>query len=119
MIDGWWRNEFGREPTIDDLDEKARIAVRQRVDAAALRIDRVANVVLAVWLVASTVLLVALAADALPNDRPTIAMVWWLLVPAYAAGLRGNLRRKATRREVMRQVRRDRLAEITNALRKR
>ncbi len=119
MIDGWWRHEFGGEPTIDDLDDKARRAVLERVDATKRRVDRVVNTVLAIWLIGSVALLGVLATSALPGRGSMVALGWWVLVPVYASGIRANVLRKATRRAVLRQVRRDRLAAITTVLTKR
>jgi hypothetical protein len=116
MIDAWWRKEFGREPTIDELCEMQRAMALAPVQKALRRIERIFDGVLIVWAVVAIAGLLSAMMSGLPEERHFIYLAWFFLLPILANNWRSGALRRTTWRAMKRQVREDRLDEINTII---
>lgn len=112
MIDSWWREAFGREPTIDELSAMQRAMALGHVQAACRRIEWIFQAVLILWALAAGIGLLLVMSNGMPSRSSFGLLAGFVLIPLYANGWRSNAIKSATARAAKRQIRQDRFEEI-------
>jgi hypothetical protein len=113
MIDSWWREEFGRDPTIDELSAMQRAVALGHVQAAGRRVEWIFQAVLIVWtLAAGAGLLLLIMANGMPALSSFGLLAGFFLIPLIANGWRSKAITSAVARAAKRQIRQDRFEKI-------
>jgi hypothetical protein len=117
MINQWWRRDFGREPSLEDLTDAQRVVVLAQVLPLRRRWDFGVNVFLALWIVGAAAAMVAAQSFDSWHERGVfVALMFYILLPAYAVGWRRAAVARATHRATIRVIRDDRLETIQSII---
>jgi hypothetical protein len=112
MIDSWWREEFGRDPTVDELSAMQRAMALGHVQAAGRRVEWIFQAVLIVWTLAAGAGVLLIMTNGIPALSSFGLLAAFFLIPLIANGWRSKAITSAVARAAKRQIRQDRFEEI-------